>query len=349
MNEIKILGFVMCPNYQETLKRTWEVVFSGFEKTLFAWGSRSITTLQQHVSVLQKFALSKLWYVAQMLPLPNKVLNKIDSRMSRFIFQGRPERLELSEIENRPEAGGLGLTCLATKAESLLLRQSLRVLARPDETCSRHLGYWLGNFLEESFPHLALLGPSAPALYPQFPLKAAVLEVIEEGLMRGEFEPKKLKEATTKAIYKSRTKDVLLPPKIEEKYPLVDFKNVVYPRLVYRILEPESRDILFSIVHGLVHNKNRMFLQGRVQDPHCPLPECQNQVQDLEHLFCSCFLVVEAWGWILSRLKENLPATPGELVATYTNKEFLMLQFSADTMDTKECTCLLGNYWEISK
>ena len=121
---------------------------------------------------------------------------------------------------------------------------------------------------------------------------------------------------------------------------------MVYPRLVYRILEPESRDILFSIVHGLVYNKNRMFHQGRVQDPHCPLPECQNQVQDLEHLFCSCFLVVEAWGWILSRLKENLPATPGALMATYTNKEFLMLQFPADTMD-KECTWLLGNYCSI--
>ena len=112
--------------------------------------------------------------------------------------------------------------------------------------------------------------------------------------MREEYDPKKLGEATTKSIYKARIKDVLLPPKVEEKYPLVDFQNIVYPRLVYKILEPESKDILFSIVHGLVYNKSRMFQQRRVQDPHCPLPECQGQEQDLEHLFCSCYLEEEA-------------------------------------------------------
>ena len=104
--EIKVLGFVVCPRYQQTLERTWEVVYRGFEKTLFAWGSRSIVTLQQRISVVQKFALSKLWYVAQLLPLPNSVLKKIESRISSFVFQGRPEWLKLSELENSPEHGG---------------------------------------------------------------------------------------------------------------------------------------------------------------------------------------------------------------------------------------------------
>ena len=225
-------------------------------------------------------------------PLPTDVLNKIESRITSFIFQGRQERLKLSEIENSVEKGGLNLTCLTTKAENLLLRQSLRVLARPDETCSRHLGYFLGNFLYETFLHLAQLSPTSQTLDKQYPLNSAVLEVLEERLIRGEFHHKKLGESTTKAIYKSRASDVLLPPKVENKYPLGDFTNLFYPRLSYKILEPESRYILFSIVHGLVYNKNRMFQQGRVQDPYCLLPECQNKIQDLEYSFCSCHLVV---------------------------------------------------------
>ena len=296
--------------------------------------------------MIQTFALSKLWYVAQLLPLPNPVLKKIDSRISAFVFQGRPERLKLSEIENSPENGGLGLTCLATKAESLLLRQSLRVLSRPEESCSRHMGFWLGSFLQQAFPHLAQLGPSVPSLYLQFPLHTAILEVLEEGLIREEFNPKKLEEATTKLIYKSRINDVLLPPKVEEKFPTVDFQQLVYPRLSYRILEPESKDILFCIVHGLVHNKDRMFHQRRVQDPYCLLPECQGKVQDLEHLFCSCYLVNEAWAWLRSKLLENLPATPAALALSYTNLEVLKLEFPADILD-QECTWLLGNYCRI--
>ena len=125
----------------------------------------------------------------------------------------------------------------------------------------------MGTFLHEPFPHLSQLGPTAPHLDKRYPLKAAVFEVLEEGLMRGEFQPKKLAEVTTKAIYKNRLNNILLPPKVEEKYPLVDFENLVYPHLDYKILEPESKDIPFSIVHGLVYNKNRMFQQGRIQNP----------------------------------------------------------------------------------
>ena len=88
-----------------------------------------------------------------------------------------------------------------------------------------------------------------PPLYQQFPLHSAILEVLEEG---EEFHPRKLGEATTKSIYRSRTNDILPPPKVQEKYPNVDYQQLVYPRLSYKILEPKSKDIQFSIVHGLV-------------------------------------------------------------------------------------------------
>ena len=126
----------------------------------------------------------------------------------------------------------------------------------------------------------------------------------------------------------------------------MDFKNLVYPRLAYKILEPETRDVLFSIVHGIIYNKDRMYQQGRSHDPYCPQPECQGKVQNLEHIFCSCFLVKEAWAWLLSKLLQSLPATPGDLARTYTNQEFLHLQFPADTMD-QECTWLLGNFCNL--
>ena len=83
-----------------------------------------------------------------------------------------------------------------------------------------------------------------------------------------------------------------------------------------------------------------MFQQGRAQDPYCQLPGCQGQVQDLEHLFCGCSLVAEAWVWLRSKIVELLP---GQLGVQTTNIQFNRLQFPTTSMD-QECTWLLGSF-----
>ena len=250
VKEVRVFGFTVTPQYSETLRSTWDSVFRGLQRTLFAWESRTLCTMQQRVQVSKIFALSKLWYAAQVLPLPHSVVKKIESSLSSFIFQGRHERLKLSELENTVKQGGLALTCVATKAQCLLLPQSLRLLENPGRDSYCHLGYWLGLSLREPFPGLTEHGQVHRSQLCHYPLHSAILEALEEGFLREEYRPSKLQEVITRAICRSRTADVFLPPKVEEKFPLVDFKNLVYPRLCYKILEPESRDVLFSIVHG---------------------------------------------------------------------------------------------------
>ena len=167
---------------------------------------------------------------------------------------------------------------------------------------------------------------------------------LEEGLLRQEYDHKDLRFSSTKTIYTSRIVDIVPAPKIENKYPMLDFPSTVYPRLNYRILESEPKDILFTLVHKLVFTKERMFLQNRLQDPFCPLQECQGRVQDQEHLFTSCVLVVEAWLWLLTRLLRLLPTTVG--AQAITSEDFLLLHFPKDIMD-KECVWLLGNYCDL--
>ena len=338
---MKVLGIVLCPQYSETVTRTWDLVLRGFQKTLFSWGSRVLFSLQQRVTVLQTFALSKLWYAAQVLPLPTNVVKKIESASSSFIFRGRPERLKLAELQNPVEKGGLGLVCVATKAECLLLRQSLRILERPASECHLHFGHWLGFALIKTFPQLEICRRE---LLPRFPLHKAMLEALEEGLIREEYDPMKLDITTTSIIYKGRAADIIPPPKVVLKYPSVDFVNLVYPRLGYSILEAEPRDVLFCIVHNIHPTKQRLFEQGRVQNASCPIPECQGRSQDIEHIFSSCTLVSQAWIWLRTRLLRFLPQTVGAGGTTIV--DFLLLQFPQDNMD-KEVVWLLGNYCDI--
>ena len=75
---------------------------------MFSWQSRQLETLSQRVQVARTFALSKLYYVAQVLPLPGEHRRKVESRLSSFIFRGRHERLKLCELEKTCEKRRIG-------------------------------------------------------------------------------------------------------------------------------------------------------------------------------------------------------------------------------------------------
>ena len=339
--QMKVLGLMVCPQYSDTVSQTWDMVLRGVQKTLFSWESRALKTLQQRGKALQTFALSKLWFAAQVLPLPTCMVKKFESASSAFIFRGQPERLKLSELQNPKEKGGLGLVCLATKAECLLLRQSLRILDQPSSDSFLHLGHWLGFALQDTFPQLE---SCRHALLPQYPLHKAMLEALEEGLIRDEFKPEKLEQVTTRSIYKGRATDMIPAPKIETKHAAVNFVELVYPRLCYVILEAEPKDILYWLVHNIQPTRERMFEQHRVQNAACPHQECLGKVQDRKHMFCSCSYLSPAWVWLRTKLMRYFSSTVG--ARGISSEDFLLLCFPKDVMD-KEIVWFIGNYCDI--
>ena len=353
------------------------------------------------------FALSKLYYVAQVLPLPAKQRKRVESCLSKFIFRGRHERLKLDELENSCEQGGLGLPNIAVKADSLLLKQMCRMLTLPGEESFHLLGYWLGGFLrdtgfDENFPELADLGPVSHTMTRSFPLHQYMLDTFLEAVGRGEVrrnntpvattvrqdavlrvgqqaaqlagrgdawdqqnaaqgdDPAQneqrnmpatqgkiiLKTVTTRAIYTSRMTDLLVPPKVELKYPQVNFKKLVYPRLQNKVLEVKQRDLLFTLTHGIYRNRARLFQQNRADDNLCQNQACkrENLVHDVEHIFCLCYRVRAAWNW--TRRKMLVFLTDQGRPPDVSNADILLARFPKDRQED-ECTLLLGIYVEL--
>ena len=234
-------------------------------------------------------------------------------------------RLQLDELENSYEDGGLGLTNIAVKADALLLKQMCRILNQPEEDSFRLLGYWLGEFVrdtgyDDNFPELAELGPVSHTMSRSFPLHQHMLDTFQEAVGRREVmrdngpvvvpalhnailragrqaaqmagrgdawdqqqnavqgdrlapvipPPRKiLKPVTTKAIYSSRMTDLLLPPKVELKFPQINFKELVYPRLQNKVLEVRQRVLIFSLTHGIYQIRARLYQQRRSEDNLC--------------------------------------------------------------------------------
>ena len=179
-----------------------------------------------------------------------------------------------------------------------------------------------------------------------FPLHQYMLDLFLEAVSRGEIKKTNVKTVTTKEIYLTRMEDILTPPKVEAKFPLVNFQELVYPRIGNAVLENKQKDLMFSIVHGLYRNRVRLHQQNRTDDSFCQNQACRREelVQDIEHIFCSCYNVRSAWQWTRRKILELVSDLgPPNVIS---NIEIIMAQFPTCRYEA-ECMFLLGNFVQL--
>ena len=82
----KIFGIFICDSYDEMLRLNWDYRFRKFSNTIFSWSPRVLDTLQQRVDVIRMFGLSRVYYVASILPVTSNVVKKFESLMGKFIW-----------------------------------------------------------------------------------------------------------------------------------------------------------------------------------------------------------------------------------------------------------------------
>ena len=172
--------------------------------------------------------------------------------MGSFLWVGKLERLQVDELKNPLSAGGLGLPCISSKACSLFLKQTCRLVMDPNSKQYGHVKYWLGLHLREFFPDMAA-GPHAEFVGSYFQHMRLLLV---EGLTLGDIQLNGIRSVTAKKLYEGYT-TTFPPPKVIYKFD-VDWP-LVWERLNFVSLDPLAREHLFSIVHNIVPNKVRLF------------------------------------------------------------------------------------------
>ena len=332
-NELRIFGFQIRQNYKQTVERCWTECYSGFHKILMAWTSRQLDTLVQRVEVLRIFATSKLWYKASALPLPAKFAKQFESAMYRFLWIGKLEKLKLDEVKNPSSAGGLNLPCVISKSDSLFLSQTCRLLVKPESKQYKHIKYWIGLYMQEYFPDMAL-GAHAEIISPYF---KHMKELLVAGIVVGDVDVQRLRKTTAKSLYTSFTSS-FPPPKVVYKYDVEWSK--VWVRLQSPMLEPKAREILFMIINNIIPNRDRLFSKFHmVADSTCV--HCR-VLHDNVHLFCECQLLRESWFWIRQRLLDMFPDANGNT----SNFEFLHLMFDSYVLEN-EAVWILGVWVQL--
>jgi hypothetical protein len=221
---VKVYGFLFSASFDNTVRLSWDRVITGFEATLRRWGGRHVPTLAARRLALETYGLSKLWYFAQLLPLPRAALLRIQRAVSTFLWAGRLERLAMPELCAPRQKGGLALTCVASRALALRAKQVCHQLAAGGRARA-HLAYWLGLQLRGALPLLGR-GPHTEAVPPQMrALGTSLLEIFALPSIN----LSNLAAATAKNIYLDLT-DAPPSPKVEAKFP-----DLVWPRIWPRL------------------------------------------------------------------------------------------------------------------
>ena len=120
----------------------------------------------------------------------------------------------------------------------------------------------------------------------------------------------------------------------------------MYPRVNHAVLEVRQKDVMFSIIHGLYRNRDRLLQQHRADDPLCSNQACKisGMAETVEYIFCSCFRVKTAWLWLREKLIELLSDQGPE--PALSNTELLMLMYPRCRREA-EVAFLLGTNMEL--
>ena len=151
VKEIKVFGIWITSSYPKLLSMNWSRRVDKFRRSVYSWTGRVFANIRQKVEVLNCFALSRIFYVASVLPITKTALKNINSIIGEFIWRkgGRVLRIAHDDIINTENRGGLALLDTETMCNSLLVSQTFRLMKSSDLKSQKHLDFWMSDFFKD--------------------------------------------------------------------------------------------------------------------------------------------------------------------------------------------------------
>ena len=336
VNELKIFGIIFTDSYRTMLRRNWDYRITKFEQSVISWSTRSLETIFQKIEVLKTFAMSRLFYIGSILPLPEGQAKKIDRIIGKFIWMGKLMRVPLAELQLPHHKGGGGLICIRSMAKSLRLSHFLRLLKNGESRTLSHIQYWIGEVIDDLIPGMAL-GEHGSASQFFDDLATLVTDArIGNVMMLSDW-----KRLTNKAIYLKFI--VTFPSPRVELNAGYSFSRVWW-RLNSPVLNTSCKGVLYLLIHNKLPVKERLFRLRMAPDPYCE--DCYDYVGavtgDIAHCFAACRKVASIW----SKVRRIVTSLLGPISNAVPCINLLSLQFPGGEKHD-EAVWIIGQYVSV--
>ena len=351
VKSLRIFGVTHFPTYKETLEFNWAEAVRKLVTCLISWNTRVLNSVFQRVQVLNTFALPKLWFLGECLPLPTAVAAEIDKHVYNFVKLGKMELPALEQLYAPVSQGGLGLVCVRAKADSLFLKQTLRMMSQPGTLHWNYIKIFAGKYFKIG----EMRGCEHHCITPYYQhmvdlyIEGTVMEICHHCYHCSDTKCKDKKLKTTaKEIYEAYT-DTFPPPRVEYNPVYRNVSSTMWGRVWTRVdspmLDPMARQVVWRGINNVLPTRDRAVRlglrdrdSGQLQNAICN--RCTLRALDsVTHMFTECGLVREAWCWVRMRLLDLLPDDMNDL----SNMEFVMMMFPKERFED-EMVWLMGSY-----
>lgn len=325
---IKILGvFVGNGDLGEA---NWRPRIDAVQKCLDSWRSRSLS-YRGRALVINALALSRVWYVASLVPMPPWALRELNTIIFKFFWGGKRDLVARDVLVHSQEEGGFGVVSIPFKVSALLAQWVRRFSLSPSGWVSL-LTFWcfdrfgidpLAAFSDPSCLHLASLPPFYASVLAAWGALQGRLS--SGGLVVGSASVS-VSNISCKSCY-----SLLLSLHPSQPHCVIKFRPsfgaldwpFVWKSLCFMPLDRKVIDLNWRVAHGVLYTAERLISFGLNVPAPC---FCGYHLESSEHLFFSCPLAQSGIDWIQSLLFRASPLAPPLTV------RHLLFGFSGDEL-----------------
>ena len=98
-------------------KDNWEPTIAKIKLLLNIWCRRKLT-LNGKVTVINSLATSAIWYLSNLIELPNKYAKQIDTMIFDFIWSHKKHLISKEQLQLPKELGGMGVVNVRLKIKA---------------------------------------------------------------------------------------------------------------------------------------------------------------------------------------------------------------------------------------
>ena len=293
IEQSKVVGIIT--GQEVSVDDQFHPLLSKFRTVLNGNKGRSMSIFGKTV-LCNVLALSKLWYRGTVSPISKHYVDLFQRETFRFIWGSTSEPIKRSKLYQPILEGGLGVTHIQTKLQSLHLGHIQSLLKGSSAKWTYFAKYWISlslrfynaSFTSLLFPH----SETMPKFYQQCISALKLFQSLSSDPLVD------ILNFNTKQFYNCLLKSVT-ESNLQRLYPQINFGEV-WKNLHHSFVDNLPKTVNFRLIYDSLPLGYRLFTRHMIPSPDCVL--CLSAIETSDHLFIYCPCVNVLWNIVFQWL-----------------------------------------------
>jgi hypothetical protein len=296
--QVKILGVIFRSTLEASIQDSWTAITTAVRVQARLDYARQLC-LAHRVKYVVPYLLSRIWYLAQILPPPARHAQQLMTACTWFIWRGAILRVPAMTLQRPTAEGGWTLPHVAVKCTALLLDR-MTLTAEKTTVTAALVHLWDLDDAVNNPPNVGL--PRTLAHARQYALDMAYIAPTPTNEPRHTFRRRIYETIRLMHSNAARSEE----PRIVRLYPQVNWHRL-WANLHTADISDEQKSIWFTVFHDIIPTKHRLATIRLADTNRCN--SCGDE-DTLQHRLTQCGVSKMLWCWTWERIAAIAATTP---------------------------------------